>query len=200
MRPFKFIPLIAVVFITASAFGTCCEEEREDPRVEELPCSLTGLKLYHWNNAGEKPGLVTNHQAPREAYMLEIRLFTQESPDTLLFPHNYEERDKRYYLQDPIAQLRVFASRLPDKGSVDSETKTTEVTDDMRNYPLPLGYNQLKDNTPEGVPIKTVTINVSQIYKALLKPLPAGDYRFSARLTTLGGRTEEQLSDTITLY
>jgi hypothetical protein len=190
--------LLSMAFLTQVAM-TC----DDDPELvyEDRPCNLADVQLFHWNNAGEKPGLVLNKRAPKVAYMLEIRLLTDEGGDTLYFPPTGREPIRRYYLPDPIERLQIYALRLPEEGSIVNEMETTEVTDWMFDYPKSVGKHwQLKDKTSKGISIREVHLDKNSLYKALLTPLPAGDYRFKVQLSTEGGEGLSVLSDTITLY
>ncbi|MDR0938395.1 MAG: DUF5034 domain-containing protein [Mediterranea sp.] len=187
-RPKTFYHLLlAVVFLTTSA--THCYEYKE------VPAILSDMKLYHWNNAGEKPVAVTDGKVSKETYLLEIRLLARGIDGTTDSYYGYE-----YLLEDPIRQVQIFALWLPFEGNVDTQPEETDVTASMFDYPYTISSDQLEENTDQGEPIKLISQGTAKIYKALLTPLPAGDYQFRVLLTAESGATMEQLSDTINLY
>jgi hypothetical protein len=75
-----------------------------------------------------------------------------------------------------------------------------DVTSSMFDYPKPLSTDQIKDETARGIAITNVNDGINHVYKALLTPLPAGNYLFRAVLTLGSGKQIDQQSDAITLY
>lgn len=53
---------------------TCDEQDLAEPI--DISCTLKEVKLYHWDNAGEKPKEALDNKVLKEAYMMEIRLLT----------------------------------------------------------------------------------------------------------------------------
>lgn len=65
--------LLSLLFLVVTAM-TCDEQDLAEPI--DISCTLKEVKLYHWDNAGEKPKEALDNKVLKEAYMMEIRLLT----------------------------------------------------------------------------------------------------------------------------
>ena len=80
--------LLSLLFLVVTAM-TCDEQDLAEPI--DISCTLKEVKLYHWDNAGEKPKEALDNKVLKEAYMMEIRLLTDAGEKD---PESY---DAEYY-------------------------------------------------------------------------------------------------------
>ena len=59
--------LLSLLFLVVTAM-TCDEQDLAEPI--DISCTLKEVKLYHWDNAGEKPKEALDNKVLKEAYMI----------------------------------------------------------------------------------------------------------------------------------
>lgn len=91
--------LILCVFLAVTAM-TCDDYDIES---KQIPCVLTGIEVYSWDNAGDTPQVPTEQKIKKEAYMLEIRLTSDAGtqPDKEIYDSNYK-------LEDGIVKINIY--------------------------------------------------------------------------------------------
>ena len=57
--------LLSLLFLVVTAM-TCDEQDLAEPI--DISCTLKEVKLYHWDNAGEKPKEALDNKVLKEAY------------------------------------------------------------------------------------------------------------------------------------
>lgn len=181
---------LSLLFLVATAMS--CEERDLIPI--NVPCTLTEVELYHWDNAGEKPKEAVDNKVLKEAYMLEIRLLTDAGEEE---PEPYDtDHYLSHVLSDAIQKIQIFTetdfnAELPEGA---------EVTSCFYDYPKTFIKDQQTDYTVNGKVISIIG-EVNKVYKALLIiPQSGGEYRFRVVLTMESGETIERVSDPVTLY
>ena len=96
--------LLSLLFLVVTAM-TCDEQDLAEPI--DISCTLKEVKLYHWDNAGEKPKEALDNKVLKEAYMMEIRLLTDAGEKD---PESY---DADHYLRHVLSKrFRYLRKRL----------------------------------------------------------------------------------------
>ena len=99
--------LLSLLFLVVTAM-TCDEQDLAEPI--DISCTLKEVKLYHWDNAGEKPKEALDNKVLKEAYMMEIRLLTDAGEKD---PESYDaDHYLRHVLSDGIKKIQILRKRL----------------------------------------------------------------------------------------
>lgn len=179
-----------MLLLLLSTSAMTCDEYDAETMWETRPCILTNVEIHSWDNEGEMPQTPTNGRIKKEAYILEIRLFS----DADTFPEDCPQ-NILYLLEDGITELNIYTEETFNE----EFPKGANVTSCFQDYPISLTRYQINDITGQQDTIKYMK-PVNQIFKALTTIPQPGIHRFSIELITSSGKKAEYKSDDVTLY
>lgn len=180
--------LMFLAFLCTTAMT--CDDYNDDIESKRIPCVLTGIQVYSWDNAGEIPQVPTEQKIKKEAYILEIRLTSDAGTQPV-----EEIYDSNYKLEDGIVKIDIYTEEALNNDF----PKDANVTSCFQDYPARLTRYQIKDCTNQGDTIQYVN-SVNQIFKALLVTPQTGTHSFRVVLTTANGEKIERKTTPVTLY
>ena len=72
MKKHPLLLFFLLIFLITTS--TTCENY--DYEETYVPCTLTGVEVYSWDNAGAEPQVPIEQKIKKETYLLKIRLFS----------------------------------------------------------------------------------------------------------------------------
>lgn len=166
--------------------GMTCEDY--DLETASVPCHLTDVEVYSWDNAEQKPEMPIEGKIKKEAYLLEIRLLSDAGtiPELEFRPYDL------YKLEDKIDRIAIYTEQPLNKECPEG----SEVTSCFQDYPVRLTPNHIMQDGS----IYYFESAINQIFKALNAEVYPGTHRFRIVLTMDSGNVIERKTDFITLY
>lgn len=187
----KRLTRLLLLWLFLMVTATTCEDVPEPPK--EVLSRIKDIELRNWDNAGELPEKPVDNKVPKEAYLLEICLLTEEIDDNR--ESYYDDYSIQHVLSDAVEKIQIFT--VTDFN--EKFPKGSDVTSCFSEYPKQIDTYQRADYTAQGGVISSVD-KTNRIYKALMTIPAPGEYCFRVLLTMESGEIMERVSEPITLY
>ncbi|MGJ1016357.1 DUF5034 domain-containing protein [Bacteroides salyersiae] len=99
MKKHPLLLFFLLIFLITTS--TTCENY--DYEETYVPCTLTGVEVYSWDNAGAEPQVPIEQKIKKEAYLLEIRLLSNAGTQPKQGITN-----NTYKLKDGIVKINIY--------------------------------------------------------------------------------------------
>ena len=99
MKKHPLLLFFLLIFLITTS--TTCENY--DYEETYVPCTLTGVEVYSWDNAGAEPQVPIEQKIKKETYLLKIRLLSNAGTQP-----KQDITNNTYKLKDGIVKINIY--------------------------------------------------------------------------------------------